>query len=127
MYEWSILLHPRSPLKRAVDCVLCSICCVHPQFFGLLLQWMGIVVAVDWGGISETCATDDRKGSNSRQNDKPVTDDVKARGGARPAVEEERERNQPIVLQDFSRLVLQEVHNIVILMFEIISSLIKAR
>lgn len=117
MYDWSMVLAPDSALKRAVDCVICSICYVHPEFFALLLEWMGIMVRAD---ISRTeLYTDDHKDSQQNQ---PLTDDVKeARGGTNIAIdglETTSSTNasasngetdyQPFVLQELRRICLRE-------------------
>ena len=74
LYEWSMVLASDCVLKQAVDNVICSICYIHPIFFGLLLEWMGIVIA------SESC-TDDSK--DIQQVQSLLTDDLKADNEAR--------------------------------------------
>ncbi|XP_072565882.1 dual E2 ubiquitin-conjugating enzyme/E3 ubiquitin-protein ligase BIRC6 isoform X5 [Paramormyrops kingsleyae] len=43
LYNWSMLLPCNMVLKKAVDSLLCSMCHIHPNYFSLLMAWMGIV------------------------------------------------------------------------------------
>ncbi|XP_059477801.1 baculoviral IAP repeat-containing protein 6 [Neocloeon triangulifer] len=42
LYEWSAKLPESGALKRAVDCVICSLCYISPQIFSDLLTKIGI-------------------------------------------------------------------------------------
>lgn len=105
MYEWSMALATDSLLKQAVDSVICSLCYIHPHFFSLLLEWMGIVI---FGGMESY--TDDHK--DSQHSLGPLTDDLKADPEAR-SLSESRTPTldyRPYILQDISHLVLEESH-----------------
>jgi len=105
MYEWSMALATDSLLKQAVDSVICSLCYIHPHFFSLLLEWMGIVI---FGGMESY--TDDHK--DSQHSLGPLTDDLKADTEAR-SLSESRTPTldyRPYILQDISHVVLEESH-----------------
>ncbi|XP_069464004.1 baculoviral IAP repeat-containing protein 6 isoform X2 [Ambystoma mexicanum] len=42
LYKWSMSLPCNMVLKKAVDSLLCSMCHIHPNYFSLLMGWMGI-------------------------------------------------------------------------------------
>ncbi|XP_018118497.1 baculoviral IAP repeat-containing protein 6 isoform X2 [Xenopus laevis] len=42
LYKWSMSLPCNMVLKKAVDGLLCSMCHIHPNYFSLLMGWMGI-------------------------------------------------------------------------------------
>ncbi|KAG8444150.1 hypothetical protein GDO86_009363 [Hymenochirus boettgeri] len=42
LYTWSMSLPCNLVLKKAVDGLLCSMCHIHPNYFSLLMGWMGI-------------------------------------------------------------------------------------
>lgn len=42
LYKWSMSLPCNLVLKKAVDSLLCSMCHIHPNYFSLLMGWMGI-------------------------------------------------------------------------------------
>ncbi|XP_041105893.1 baculoviral IAP repeat-containing protein 6-like isoform X2 [Polyodon spathula] len=42
LYNWSMSLPCNMVLKKAVDSLLCSMCHIHPNYFSLLMAWMGI-------------------------------------------------------------------------------------
>ncbi|XP_053567827.1 baculoviral IAP repeat-containing protein 6 isoform X7 [Bombina bombina] len=42
LYKWSMSLPCNMVLKKAVDGLLCSMCHIHPNYFSLLMVWMGI-------------------------------------------------------------------------------------
>ncbi|XP_066552631.1 baculoviral IAP repeat-containing protein 6 isoform X3 [Amia ocellicauda] len=42
LYNWSMSLPCNIVLKKAVDSLLCSMCHIHPNYFSLLMAWMGI-------------------------------------------------------------------------------------
>ncbi|XP_054832768.1 baculoviral IAP repeat-containing protein 6 isoform X2 [Eublepharis macularius] len=42
LFNWSMSLPCNMVLKKAVDSLLCSICHIHPNYFSLLMGWMGI-------------------------------------------------------------------------------------
>ena len=42
LYNWSMSLPCNMVLKKAVDSLLCSICHIHPNYFSLLMSWMGL-------------------------------------------------------------------------------------
>ncbi|XP_041107829.1 baculoviral IAP repeat-containing protein 6-like isoform X5 [Polyodon spathula] len=42
LYNWSMSLPCNMVLKKAVDSLLCSMCHIHPNYYSLLMAWMGI-------------------------------------------------------------------------------------
>ncbi len=60
MYEWSTSLTKDHTLKKAVDCVICAMCFIQPQFFSNVLDWMGITNNV---ALRTASMTDDLKDS----------------------------------------------------------------
>ncbi|XP_030801177.1 baculoviral IAP repeat-containing protein 6 isoform X4 [Camarhynchus parvulus] len=42
LFNWSMSLPCNMVLKKAVDSLLCSMCHIHPNYFSLLMRWMGI-------------------------------------------------------------------------------------
>ncbi|XP_056669227.1 baculoviral IAP repeat-containing protein 6 isoform X17 [Monodelphis domestica] len=42
LFNWSMSLPCNMVLKKAVDSLLCSMCHIHPNYFSLLMAWMGI-------------------------------------------------------------------------------------
>uniref|UniRef100_A0A8C8S4L7 Dual E2 ubiquitin-conjugating enzyme/E3 ubiquitin-protein ligase BIRC6 n=1 Tax=Pelusios castaneus TaxID=367368 RepID=A0A8C8S4L7_9SAUR len=43
LFNWSMSLPCNMVLKKAVDSLLCSMCHIHPNYFSLLMGWMGII------------------------------------------------------------------------------------
>ncbi|CAG9807884.1 unnamed protein product [Chironomus riparius] len=68
LYSWSEQISEKSPMKLAIDSALCSVCCIRPEFFNLLLKKVGILVATN----NLSCLSDDRK-----ENERLMTDDNK--------------------------------------------------
>ncbi|XP_039594997.1 baculoviral IAP repeat-containing protein 6 isoform X2 [Polypterus senegalus] len=46
LYNWSMSLPCNMVLKKAVDSLICSMCYIHPNYFSLLMAWMGITPPV---------------------------------------------------------------------------------
>ncbi|XP_055696918.1 baculoviral IAP repeat-containing protein 6 isoform X3 [Phlebotomus papatasi] len=69
VYKWTLILDNSEPLKKAFDAMLCSICCIKPEMFPLLLRRMNVLVPNLSTGL-EACISDDRK-------DTGMTDDTK--------------------------------------------------
>ena len=118
MYEWSIVLPPASPLKRAVDSVICALCYIHPQFFSTLLEWMGIVINVEISAITDdhkdtqqTAMTDDSKADNEARARQPIsTEESRSVGLSQPLGNRTEPSFQPLVLQEFGHMILDEAH-----------------
>ncbi len=104
MYEWSMILPGESTLKKAIDYVVCSMCYIHPHYFSNILEWIGIVINVDFS----IALTDDHKDSSSQyqqqQQHESMTDDSKEASGftARDSL--------PIGVQEFGHMILDETH-----------------
>ena len=115
MYEWSTVLAYDSPLKKAVDSVICSMCFVHPQYFSTILEWLGIITPGISFDLSSAAVTDDHKDSQqqSQQAQEPMTDDLKA-DSARLANTNRSHHSTmaipPVLLQEFTHLILDESH-----------------
>ena len=105
MYEWSSILGVDSSLKRAVDNVICSLCCIQPQFFTQLLEWMGV------HGV-DLPITDDHKeemdsgvgGTSSSTVTEMLTDDTKE-AAARSASVSSAGRDHSFLVVDETRLM----------------------
>lgn len=100
LYEWSFVLPSGSPLKRAVDCVLCSACYIHPDYFALLLEWLGIGIDLD---TSMTASISDDQKDCTQYIHESLTDDSKEANAAQP-------ETPPIRLQEFNHMILDECH-----------------
>ena len=93
IFEWTVLLDDKEPFKKAVDSMLCSICCIKPEMFTILLQKMNILVP----NLSrDKCASisDDRKDTEA------LTDDTKQEDS------DTSEWYSHLVIQDISILYL---------------------
>ena len=103
-----MVLSSASTQKQAVDAVICSVCYIHPEYFATLLEWMGIVISVDF---SHACVTDDHKDSQAHQRQEAMTDDLKATTEAAHQMTASIGQGlQPVLLQDFSHMMLDESH-----------------
>ncbi|XP_055678936.1 baculoviral IAP repeat-containing protein 6 isoform X3 [Lutzomyia longipalpis] len=68
VYKWTLILDNGEPLKKAFDAMLCSICCIRPEMFPLLLRRMNVLVpnlSTDLGA----CISDDRKDTGMTTDD----------------------------------------------------------
>ncbi|CAH1791767.1 unnamed protein product [Owenia fusiformis] len=99
LYEWSTVLESGSSLKKAVDNVICSMCYIHPQYFSTLLEWMGIINS---GNVIDVNITDDCKHPRQPESISQTDDSKEANAAAR--------NSQPIILQEFSHMILDESH-----------------
>lgn len=66
LYNWLQVVTDESPMKLSIDSMLCSICCVRPEFFNLLLRKMGVLVP---NQNASACISDDRKDNESMTDD----------------------------------------------------------
>lgn len=64
LYNWLQVVVDDSPMKMSIDSMLCSICCIRPEFFNLLLRKMGVLVP-----NQVACISDDRKDNESMTDD----------------------------------------------------------
>ena len=106
-----MVLTPGSTLKKAVDVVICSLCYIRPEYFSLVLEWMGIVVSLD---LSTAAITDDNKEDQQHQQG-ALTDDSKAEADseARQAWavwNDGAPAYQPTGVQDFGHMILDDLH-----------------
>lgn len=71
VYKWLLEVPDSSPTKTAIDALLCSICCVRPEFFTLLLKKMEILVPNSTVPDSNASSSisDDRKDNESMTDD----------------------------------------------------------
>ena len=104
-----MVLSPGSTLKKAVDVLICSLCYIRPEYFGLVLEWMGIVVSLD---LSTAAVTDDNKEDHQQG---ALTDDSKAEADseARHAWAVWNDGSpayQPTGVQDFGHMILDDLH-----------------
>lgn len=105
-----MVLPVESPLKRTVDFVLCSLCYIRPEFFTLVLEWIGVVVDVNSSaGLS---ITDDTKDHNSQYDDgHGLTDDSKEACSNTHGAQPIRDTTQGhMTFQRFGHLTLDECH-----------------
>ncbi|XP_064622207.1 baculoviral IAP repeat-containing protein 6-like isoform X2 [Lineus longissimus] len=77
VYEWSTVLLHNSPLKKAVDTVICAMCHIQPDYFRCLLEWMGIIMPAGSGAAANI--PDDSKEPLQNQS---MTDDSKEANSA---------------------------------------------
>uniref|UniRef100_A0A182TB18 Uncharacterized protein n=1 Tax=Anopheles maculatus TaxID=74869 RepID=A0A182TB18_9DIPT len=56
------------PLKKAIDTLLCSVCCIRPEFFTMLLRRMGVLVPNLSTDLTASIS-DDRKDGERRTDD----------------------------------------------------------
>ncbi|CRK88840.1 CLUMA_CG002660, isoform A [Clunio marinus] len=66
LYNWINEVGEDSPMKMSIDSMMCSICCVRPEFFNLLLRKMGVLVL---NQNTSSCISDDRKDNESMTDD----------------------------------------------------------
>lgn len=66
LYNWLQLVREESPMKMSIDSMMCSICCIRPEFFNLLLRKMGVLVPNQNASAS---ISDDRKDNESMTDD----------------------------------------------------------
>ncbi|XP_064603703.1 baculoviral IAP repeat-containing protein 6-like isoform X3 [Liolophura sinensis] len=110
IYKWSMVLPADSPLKRTVDFVLCSLCYIRPEFFTLVLEWIGVVVDVN--SSASLSITDDTKDHNSQYDDgHGLTDDSKEACSSTHSAQPIRDNTQGhMTFQRFGHLTLDECH-----------------
>lgn len=93
IYNWTLVLENDEPLKKAIDSMLCSICCIKPEIFPLLLQNMGVLVP-NMSTDVDASISDDRKDPES------MTDDIKQEES------DTAEWYSHLVIEDITRLSL---------------------
>uniref|UniRef100_A0A4W4FMC3 UBC core domain-containing protein n=1 Tax=Electrophorus electricus TaxID=8005 RepID=A0A4W4FMC3_ELEEL len=86
LYNWSMSLPCNMVLKKAVDSLLCSICHIHPNYFSLLMSWMGLVAppAAQTQAQRRLAMTDDGKKQHELRGAAALTDDSKHARGPTP-------------------------------------------
>ncbi|XP_053681780.1 baculoviral IAP repeat-containing protein 6 isoform X2 [Sabethes cyaneus] len=95
LYDWNQELEHDEPLKKAIDAVLCSICCIRPEFFTMLLKRMGVLVPNLSTDLTASIS-DDRKDGEC------ITDDIKQEES------DAAEWYSHLVIEDISRLKLSK-------------------
>lgn len=65
LYNWLCVVQDESPMKFSIDSMMCSICCIRPEFFNLLLRKMNVLVP----NQTSSCISDDRKDNESMTDD----------------------------------------------------------
>lgn len=93
IFAWTIELKDKDPLKQAIDSMLCSICCIRPELFPLLLRKLGVLVA-NYSTDIDASISDDRKDTEG------MTDDTKQ------ATSDTGEWYSHLVIQDLNKLSL---------------------
>lgn len=71
LLNWLEKISENSPMKLAIDSILCSICCIRPELFNILLRKMDVLIPTNKTDNKTTSLSDDRKDNES------VTDDNK--------------------------------------------------
>ena len=66
LYNWLQVVPEESPMKMSIDSMMCSICCIRPEFFNLLLRKMNVLVKNQTASAS---ISDDRKDNESMTDD----------------------------------------------------------
>ena len=68
LFKWIQEIPENSPMKTAIDSMLCSVCCIRPEFFTLLLRKMQVLVPNRSSDLT-ACISDDRKDNESMTDD----------------------------------------------------------
>jgi baculoviral IAP repeat-containing protein 6 (apollon) len=68
LFKWLQTVKDEGPMKLALDSFMCSICCIRPEFFNLLLKKMNVFVPID------ECKSDDSKDNSSVTDDRKQSD-----------------------------------------------------
>lgn len=72
--RWNDTLGGNEAMKRAIDAMLCAICCIRPELFTQLLRQMGVLVPnEDEKGV---CLTDDSKTEASEWRSQLTVEDL---------------------------------------------------
>ncbi|XP_058811824.1 baculoviral IAP repeat-containing protein 6 isoform X3 [Topomyia yanbarensis] len=95
LYDWNQELEHDEPLKKAIDAVLCSVCCIRPELFTMLLKRMGVLVPNLSTDLTASIS-DDRKDGEC------ITDDIKQEES------DAAEWYSHFVIEDLSRLNLSK-------------------
>lgn len=66
LYTWLQVVPEESPMKLSIDSMMCSICCIRPEYFNLLLRKMNVLVK---NQNSSGSISDDRKDNESMTDD----------------------------------------------------------
>lgn len=70
LYKWRQVLETDAPMQKAIDSMLCSICCIRPEIFTVLLRRMGVLVPNLCNDLSASIS-DDRK-----EDAEPMSEDT---------------------------------------------------
>ncbi|XP_065072528.1 baculoviral IAP repeat-containing protein 6 isoform X2 [Ochlerotatus camptorhynchus] len=97
LYDWNQELDHDEPLKKAIDAMLCSTCCIRPELFTMLLKRMGVLVPNLSTDLTASIS-DDRKDGEC------ITDDIKQEES------DAAEWYSHLVIEDLSRLYLSKAH-----------------
>ncbi|XP_062702655.1 baculoviral IAP repeat-containing protein 6 isoform X3 [Aedes albopictus] len=97
LYDWNQELEHDEPLKKAIDAMLCSVCCIRPELFTMLLKRMGVLVPNLSTDLTASIS-DDRKDGEC------ITDDIKQEES------DAAEWYSHLVIEDISRLNLSKAH-----------------
>ncbi|XP_021713190.1 baculoviral IAP repeat-containing protein 6 isoform X2 [Aedes aegypti] len=97
LYDWNQELEHDEPLKKAIDAMLCSVCCIRPELFTMLLKRMGVLVPNLSTDLTASIS-DDRKDGEC------ITDDIKQEES------DAAEWYSHLVIEDLSRLNLSKAH-----------------
>ncbi|XP_058461839.1 baculoviral IAP repeat-containing protein 6 isoform X2 [Malaya genurostris] len=95
LYDWNQELEHDEPLKKAIDAVLCSVCCIRPELFTMLLKRMAVLVPNLSTDLTASIS-DDRKDGEC------MTDDIKQEES------DAAEWYSHFVIEDLSRLNLSK-------------------
>lgn len=74
--RWNQHLAPSEAVKRAIDAMLCSICCIRPEMFTMLLRQMGVLVPSISDDRKENYMTDDSKQEASEWTSNLAVEDL---------------------------------------------------
>ncbi|XP_062534016.1 baculoviral IAP repeat-containing protein 6 isoform X2 [Armigeres subalbatus] len=97
LYDWNQQLEHDEPLKKAIDAMLCSVCCIRPELFTMLLKRMGVLVPNLSTDLTASIS-DDRKDGEC------ITDDIKQEES------DAAEWYSHLVIEDLTRLHLSKAH-----------------
>uniref|UniRef100_A0A336MXH4 CSON002646 protein n=1 Tax=Culicoides sonorensis TaxID=179676 RepID=A0A336MXH4_CULSO len=70
LYKWRQSLDTDAPMQKAIDSMLCSVCCIRPELFTILLRRMNVLVPNLSNDLSASIS-DDRK-----EDAEPMSEDT---------------------------------------------------
>lgn len=92
LYKWTQILEADAPMKKGIDAMLCSICCIRPEMFTILLRRMGVLIPNLSKDMSASISDDRKEDAESMIDENRL--------------QEEEEWYSHLVIEDLSKLNL---------------------